>query len=330
MIKRVRVSLAVMVVFMGMIQASVLAEELPRIPHGWSSEYVYANGIRINSYHARPAPGRPVIVMVHGITDNGLCWANVALKLQDEYDIYMVDTRGHGLSDPFTAADDGDTLIKDLVEFVQAKNFDRKPILMGHSMGAATVMRVGAEYPELARAIIMLDPLLGRRVTGGGGNSSERPQHRRQEAAEPKARPVPEPGSRVTNSMMGSPEQLVAQNNQSYEALLEHCKRSNRKWDDLDCQYWALSKKQYHGAYSGEQFGVMSGVMQIGNSLAEIPVPAIILKADTSEEGRAANLEAASVMQKGALVHIDDAAHNLHHDQLDRTMEVISEFLSTL
>lgn len=38
----------------------------------------------------------------------------------------------------------------------------------------------------------------------------------------------------------------------------------------------------------------------------------------------------AAVMQKGTLVHIDDAAHNLHHDQLARTLEVINEFLSSL
>jgi pimeloyl-ACP methyl ester carboxylesterase len=129
----------------------------PGIPDGWSDGYVYANGIRIHYYHAVPAKGKPVVVMVHGVTDNGLCWTTLTWKLQDAYDVYMVDTRGHGLSDPFTAADDGDTLVKDVAEFVRAKKFE-KPILVGHSMGAATVMRVGAEYPDLARAIVMLDP----------------------------------------------------------------------------------------------------------------------------------------------------------------------------
>jgi pimeloyl-ACP methyl ester carboxylesterase len=64
------------------------------------------------------------------------------------------------LSDQFTPADDGDTLVKDVAGFVHAMNF-QKPNLMGHSMGAATVMRVGAEYPDLARAIVMLDPFIG-------------------------------------------------------------------------------------------------------------------------------------------------------------------------
>jgi pimeloyl-ACP methyl ester carboxylesterase len=122
----------------------------PGIPDGWTDGYVYANGIRIHYYRATPAEGKPVIVMVHGVTDNGLCWATLTWKLQDSYDIHMLDTRGHGLTDPFTSADDGDTLIKDVVEFVGVMKLE-KPILMGHSMGAATVMRVGAEFPELAK-----------------------------------------------------------------------------------------------------------------------------------------------------------------------------------
>ena len=68
----------------------------PGIPDGWSDGFVYANGIRIHYYHATPAPGKPVIVMVHGVTDIGLCWTTLTWKLQDAYDIYMVDTRGHG------------------------------------------------------------------------------------------------------------------------------------------------------------------------------------------------------------------------------------------
>jgi pimeloyl-ACP methyl ester carboxylesterase len=143
----------------------------PGIPDGWSDGYVYANGIRIHYYHALPAAGKPVIVMVHGVTDNGLCWTTLTWKLQENYDIYMLDTRGHGLTDPFTPSDNGDTLIKDVVEFARAMKFE-KPILMGHSMGGATVIRVGAEYPDLAKAIIVLDAgISGGRGRGGTGGA---------------------------------------------------------------------------------------------------------------------------------------------------------------
>jgi hypothetical protein len=63
------------------------AAEPPGISNGWSDGYVYANGARLHYYHAVPAPGKPVFVMVHGVTDIGLNWTTLTWKLQDDYDI---------------------------------------------------------------------------------------------------------------------------------------------------------------------------------------------------------------------------------------------------
>ena len=130
--------------------------------------------------------------------------------------------------------------------------------------------------------------------------------------------------------MSGAPEALAAQNNYSFEDLVARCRRENSKWDAVDCQYWALSKKQYHGPYTAVQSQAMTGTMATGDSLAKIPVPALILKADAPPEARKANEEAVTVMKNGKLVHIDGAAHNLHHDQRKRTVEVLTEFLKAL
>src|SRR4051812_27280289 len=91
-----------------LLAPAALAAPPPGIPDGWSDGFVYANGIRIHYYHATPATGKPVIVMLHGVSDNGLCWTTLTWKLQDQYDIYMLDARGHGLSDPYTSSDTSD------------------------------------------------------------------------------------------------------------------------------------------------------------------------------------------------------------------------------
>lgn len=293
------------------------------IPHGFTDGYAYANGIRIHYYRALPAQGKPVMVMVHGVTDIGLCWTTLALKLQDSYDIYMLDARGHGLSDPFTPADNGETLVKDVVAFIQVMKLE-KPVLMGHSMGAATVMRVGAEYPDVAKAIIMLDPMLGRFPGSRPPGDSAR---NRPPATQVRSSQTPD---RLSVNMVGSPEALVTQNNYRFEDLVATGRRQFTKWDSVDVYYWALSKKQYHGPYTNEAWQAMSGTMRTENALAKIQAPAIILKADASPEVRKTNEDAARVMPKGKLVHIDGAGHNLHHDQLARTMVVLKGFLSTL
>ena len=295
-----------------------------KIPDGWTDGYAYVNGIRIHYYHAKPAQGKRSMVMVHGVTDIGLSWTTLTLKLQDSYDIYMLDARGHGLSDPFTSTDNGETLIKDIVDFVHVMKIE-KPILMGHSMGAATVMRVGAEYPDLAKAIIMLDPGLGNFSRPAGGRDSVR----NQPPAPRQVSQTTEP-DRLTINMFGNPETLVAQNNYKLNDLFVTGRRQFPKWDSLDVYYWAVSKKQYHGAYSADTWQAMRGTMSTENALAKIQVPALILKADAPPEMRKQNEEAAKVMKNGKLVHIDGAAHNLHHDQLAKTVQVLNEFLKTL
>jgi pimeloyl-ACP methyl ester carboxylesterase len=282
-----------------LLPAIAVNAQFPKMPDGWFDGYAYVNGVRIHYYHAKPAPGKPVMIMVHGVTDIGLSWTTLTLKLQDAYDIYMLDARAHGLSDPFTNADNGETMIKDVVDFVRVMKFE-KPILMGHSMGAATVMRVGAEYPDLAKTIIMLDPFVGNRA----------------------------PGSRPR--MFKSPDSLVVHNNTPFEELVATGHRQNTQWDSVDVYYWAFSKKQYHGPYTPEQAQAMRGTMSTTDALAKIEVPALILKADATPEVRKSHQEAARVMQKGKLIHIDGAGHNLHHDKLAKTVEILNEFLKTL
>lgn len=298
---------------------AVFAADPPGIPEGWTQNYIYINGIRIHYYQAVPAPDKPVIIMIHGVTDIGLSWTTLSLELQKDYNIYMLDTRGHGLSDPFTQSDDGQTLLKDVVGFVKSLNI-KDPILMGHSMGAATVMRIGAEYPELAKSIVMLDPSVVLRSAGARTASTPVPASPAPEKKETEVK-------KISVNMFGDPETLVMQNNYSYEELLELGKRQNPKWDIVDNQYWALSKKQYHGAYTPEQQQAMRGTMSTADALQKIQVPSIILKADTNPEGRKANEDAVAELENVMLVHLDGTGHNLHHDDLAATVKVIEDFL---
>jgi len=57
-------------------------------------------------------------------------------------------------------------------------------------------------------------------------------------------------------------------------------------------------------------------------------VPALILKQDAPPETRRANEEAAKLLKNGKLVHIDGARHNLHHDQRQRTLDVLRPLAS--
>lgn len=286
-----------------LIALSAGAATPPGMPAGWSDGYVHANGIRIHYYRAVPAPGKPVIVMAHGATDYGLNWTTLTEDLQSDYDIYMVDARGHGYTDPPVAGQEGDVAVEDLVGFLREMKIE-KPILMGHSMGAATVMRIGATYPDLAKAVILLDPGLGIPGTG-----------RRPAAQQDRAAMI---------------QGLLARNNTPYEDLVAQCRKGTPLWDQLDCEYWAVSKRIYHGSYEPGGQVATGPRPSAAETLGKITAPALILKADAPPETRAANAEAAKVLKNGKLVHIDGAGHNLHHDQRQKTVEVLKAFFGSL
>ena len=63
----------------------------------WQSGDVEANGLRL--HYTRTGGAKPPVVLAHGFSDDGLCWTPVAEALEAEYDVIMVDARGHGRSE---------------------------------------------------------------------------------------------------------------------------------------------------------------------------------------------------------------------------------------
>ena len=42
---------------------------------------------------------KPPLLLLHGFNEYGLTWLRVAKELEQDYDIIMVDARGHGRSE---------------------------------------------------------------------------------------------------------------------------------------------------------------------------------------------------------------------------------------
>src|SRR5947209_8586918 len=122
----------------------------------WSEGRVKANGITIH-YHRTGGAGKPPVLLLHGITDNGLCWTRVARSLEESYDLVMPDARGHGQSDGPAGGFSIDLLAEDAAALIRALELGR-PALYGHSMGAITAAALAARHPDLARTLVLEDP----------------------------------------------------------------------------------------------------------------------------------------------------------------------------
>jgi pimeloyl-ACP methyl ester carboxylesterase len=99
----------------------------------WTDSYVTVGGDKFH-YWRTGQGDKPVVVLLHGFSDNGMCWLPVARDLQDKYDLILPDARGHGLSvrvQPGVQTDGA----ADAAGFIEALGL-KKPIVGGHSMGA--------------------------------------------------------------------------------------------------------------------------------------------------------------------------------------------------
>ena len=119
----------------------------------------------LTSIQAGPV-GAPQLVLLHGITSSAAAnWPSIAHWSQRGWRVIALDARGHGLSprwQPQQLLRAGQQLVDDVVEVLEylqpTPTAGLKPILIGHSMGAATAAVVAAQRPDLVSALVLEDP----------------------------------------------------------------------------------------------------------------------------------------------------------------------------
>ncbi len=109
----------------------------------------------------------PTLLLLHGLTDSGRCWPDAVARWQEDYRVLAWDARGHGESERFSdeelAAGVGETHLADLVDLLESLRDDGTPlpVLVGLSMGGGTAAAVAGVRPDLVRAVVLEDPVLG-------------------------------------------------------------------------------------------------------------------------------------------------------------------------
>ena len=282
-----------------LVATPAMAGQPPAPPADWTDGYVLANGIRIHYW--RTGGDKPVLVMCHGFSDDGLCWTNLTKEVEGAYDVIMVDARGHGLSDPPTKSEPIDVQVEDLAGLIRELKLE-KPILMGHSMGASCVAFFAANYPDIPRAIILEDPRLIAWPSGGARGSDAAAEERR----------------RV---------QILARNNTAYDQLVADCMKNSPHWGRTECEFWARSKRLYHPNVAYRRVGERPTMRDL---FAKITAPALILKADAEGDARKKNEEVAQILKNGKIVHIEGAGHCVHRDKMEPALATLNAFLGEL
>ncbi|HEY0738505.1 MAG TPA: alpha/beta hydrolase [Herpetosiphonaceae bacterium] len=288
----------------------------------WQAGDVETNGIRL--HYTRTGGNLPSLVLAHGVTDDGLCWTPVAEALQAEYDVIMVDARGHGRSDAPETGYDAATQAADLHGLITALGL-HKPFVLGHSMGAATTLVLAGVYPNVPGAILLEDP--------PGWWALQDPLFTEEDQASgTRASAVIHGRNPDDERLVGMQAWFADLKRKTREQLIAEQRAATPDWSEGELGPWADSKLR-----------VSPHVMSVLNPdtpraldwpaiCRRITCPALLITADPArgavltEEGTAALQGLVPQLQ---VVQIPEAGHNIRRERFNRFIEVVRDFLRT-
>ena len=274
----------------------------------WSDGFVNANGIRVHYY--RTGSDKPQVVLNHGAMDDGLCWTRVTKALEADYDVVMLDARGHGFSDSGAGDYHPETRAKDMAEAILALGLD-KPVVGGHSLGADGSMHLAASYPDLARAIFLEDPPIvmpGQPVFGGEMGAQ---------------------GDRVLK-LMTTVMNTIKILPMFIGKILARKMMPNSPEDEIIP--WLKAKKRFSNDFikSMRISDIMDMSVQF-DTLKKIKVPTLLIMGDR-DLGSIVSTEVAQEMAKILpdlqVAHLAGANHDIRRAKFEEYMTVLKKFLS--
>ena len=270
----------------------------------WVSGIVEANGIRL--HYVRTGGAKPPLVLAHGFTDDGLCWTPIAEDLTSDYDVVMVDARGHGRSEVSTGGYGAVNQATDLAGVIAALGL-RSPAVLGHSMGAITALALAGTFPDLPSAILLEDP--------------------------PALWMAP-PGAPAfdANTAESWRTRITAQKQQTRDELIAAERIASPNWSDGELEPWADAKLRYSPDVIGLFDSANAVALDWRALLARIRCPALLITADVAR-GALVNDRAAATLRELVpnltVAHIPGAGHSIRRDQPSPYLAAVRSFLTS-
>lgn len=265
----------------------------------YTDGFINVDGIKIHYY--RTGAGEKKIVLLHGASDNGMCWKPVVDLLTEKYDVVMPDAQGHGLSDRLSPGFTSRNHVSQVVGLIQELGLN-KPVVMGHSMGAGTTVNVAVDYPDLPKAIILEDPGWDDPKMSEGDAKERR---------------------------NGMTRMFQKYTRSTIDELIARCRKDNPTWSEEEIRPWAESKKQF----DPNLFSAIRRDTTYEELVPGIKCPALLITSDggiVTDEVAENALKLSKAAQPLRWVKIEGAGHNIRREQFKTFTDTVIQFLDSL
>lgn len=256
-------------------------------------------------------PGKPALVLLHGLRGYSGTWRNLAGALSDRFHMIAFDARGRGESDWDVGRNYyTDAYVSDLEAVVAAFGLTRFT-LIGHSMGGTTSYVYARQNRERLNALVVEDITAGSSVAGAGFERI---------IAEMKALPT-----RFADWGEARAYWRKLRPNVGDAAIEERLWESMRRQDDgsviwrYDAEGIAETRVSPDPAY----------VVDLWPVIADIAVPTLVIRGSKSDF---CNLESVRKLeeQNALLRHatVEGASHYVHDDAPQEFLRLVEGFLA--
>jgi pimeloyl-ACP methyl ester carboxylesterase len=246
-----------------------------------------------------PNPGRPPVVLLHGIGSRGESWWPVIDPLAERFHLFQVDMRGHGASGKPERGYLIDHYAADLDMIVNALGLE-SPRIVGHSLGALVTLVWASRHPSRAAALVLEDPSLRTPET-------------------------------ILDAFDGwqqlaalTPAQAAAWYLQEYPA-----------WSEEDCRRRAETITSTAPGVFAElraeaEAALANGTTDRSHIVAGVQSPALLVYGNAELGGMVLPEDAErwlQIMPAARAVYVPHAGHNLHRDATDAFLAAVIPFL---
>ena len=260
---------------------------------------IHSGPVRIA--YQRTGGDLPPVLLIHGLTDNGMIWNSLVAELAFSYDVVFPDMRGHGYS---SLTPDGDyrvaAMADDVVALVHELGITGS-VIIGHSMGAAITAYLGGQFGDLFRGLVLIDP--------------------------PWIDPASVTDASIADAYAAFETDLKAYRSLSYDELVANIRSRNPNWIEADYRAWAKAKQQ-------ASFDALAVIPSLARDWqehsAKITLPALLVTGNPAL-GAIVSREIAEAQLKAhpnwIEYHSEISGHGVSRDDRLGTVKAIKRFL---